>query len=378
MSRWTLTPAPRLADMLRPQDNSFGVIRLAMALSVLVSHSYYFVSGQSSAEPMMGWTGHSLGEHAVQVFFFLSGILVTESLLRSRSVIGFATGRVLRIFPGLIVCVVLTALVLGPLVTTWSLGTYFRDPALPSYIVKTVLLTTGAAPLPGVFENLPASGLVNMSLWTLKYEVLCYVALAAIGGIGLLWDRTRTITTFLLAPFVFAIFLRSPSLDHAYSAVENLRYFALYFGMGVLATVHKEHLKISIPRTVLMLGLYVLAQDTPWAELTCALFVGAATLLVATWTWGPLRAMCNKNDVSFGVYIYGAPIQQALLVALPMLSPLALTTVALLPVMVLATLSWTLVEKPALGLKQARTRWMTKRAVQAPRRQPVRPRIFAQ
>ena len=101
-----------LADILEPQNNSFGVLRLAMAGAVLVSHSYFFVTGETSAEPLYRWTGHTLGEHAVQVFFFLSGIMVTESLARSRGAIDFATARVLRIFPGLIVCVLLTALVI--------------------------------------------------------------------------------------------------------------------------------------------------------------------------------------------------------------------------------------------------------------------------
>ena len=180
----------RLGDIMRPEHNSFGVIRLAMALAVLVSHSYFFVTGQGSAEPLHSWTGHSLGEHAVQVFFFLSGILVTESLLRSRGVVDFATSRVLRIFPGLIACIVLTAFLLGPLVSAKPLIAYFTDGALPVYVVKTALLITGAAPLPGVFETLPAANLFNMSLWTLKYEVICYIGLALLGVTGLL--RTST------------------------------------------------------------------------------------------------------------------------------------------------------------------------------------------
>lgn len=340
-----------LADVLRPEHNSFGVIRVAMALAVLVSHSFYFVAGTSSAEPLVGWTGHTLGEHAVQVFFFLSGILVTESLLRSRDPFDFVTARALRIFPGLLVCVGLTACVLGPMVTSGPLKGYFGDPLFSAYIIKTALLVTGAAPLPGVFDQLPASGLVNMSLWTLKYEILCYGGLAIIGFAALRHPKTRDLTALALAPLVCLIFLRAPADNVAYSSTDNLRYFALYFGVGTLAALHKDRLAIGW-MAVAAFGLaYAILRDTPLAELACALFIGSSTLLAATWTFGPLRALANRNDISFGIYIYAAPLQQAILQACPSLGPLQLALASLLPVALLASASWIWVEKPALALR---------------------------
>jgi peptidoglycan/LPS O-acetylase OafA/YrhL len=354
-----------LADIMRPEQNSFGVIRVAIAVAVLVSHSFYFVAGTSTAEPLGSWTGHSLGEHAVQVFFFLSGILVTESLLRSRSMIDFVTGRLLRIFPGLIVCIVLTALVLGPLVTIKTVGAYFGDVSVLSYILKTASLATGAAPLPGVFEQLSAAGSVNLSLWTLKYEVLCYAGLTVLGAMGLLNGTARRPTTVVFALVVFTIFLRSPSGDVSYTQADNLRYFALYFGMGTLVVLLKEHVVISTKATAAFLALYIATRGTPWAELSCALFVGSLTLLAATWNFGPLRDWTNTRDLSFGIYIYAAPLQQALLQFDPGLNPLGLACVALVPATMLAGASWTWIEKPALGLRRRSTKALTAGAIKA-------------
>ena len=258
-----------LADILSPESNNFGAIRIAMALAVMVSHSFFFVTGNSGAEPLTNWTGHSLGEHAVQVFFFLSGILVTESLMRSRSLIDFATARVLRIAPGLAVCVVLTSLVLGPLVTNLSSFNYWSDGGLPSYIVKTLFLITGAASLPGVFVDLPASGLVNMSLWTLKYEALCYAGLAIIGFGALRYRRLKQPTTVVLACVIFTIFLRSSQSGESHSAIENVRYFALYFGVGTLAALLKDHLVIELKSMGVLGASYIALLGTPWAELSC-------------------------------------------------------------------------------------------------------------
>ena len=56
-----------LSDMLVPERNSFGVLRLSMALAVLVSHAVFLATGQNTAEPLYGWTGYTLGQHGVQV-----------------------------------------------------------------------------------------------------------------------------------------------------------------------------------------------------------------------------------------------------------------------------------------------------------------------
>lgn len=341
-------PATVLADILAPERNSFGVVRLAMALAVLVSHSFFFITANPSSEPLVSLTGHSLGEHAVQVFFFLSGILVTQSVLKSASVVDFAAARFLRIFPGLAVCILATALLLGPCVSALPAPAYVTDPSLIQYVVKTLLLTTGAAQLPGLFQDVPAAGLVNMSLWTLKYEVLCYLALGLSAAAGALTPRYRTFTIAALAVLVFGIFLKSPTAAQDYTQLDNIRYFTLYFSTGVLACLIKDRLVIDVRILAALAALFAASIGTLWFELTCALFLGYATLNVARIDFGPLRRWTQANDLSFGVYIYAAPIQQTLLSAFPNLAPLQLAALATAVTLAAAALSWQLVEKRSL------------------------------
>jgi peptidoglycan/LPS O-acetylase OafA/YrhL len=333
---------------MAPERNSFGVIRLAMALAVLVSHSFFFVTANPLSEPLVSLTGHSLGEHAVQVFFFLSGILVTQSVLKSASVVDFAAARFLRIFPGLAVCILATALLLGPCVSALPATAYVTDPSLVQYIIKTLLLTTGAAPLPGVFQNVPAAGLVNMSLWTLKYEVLCYIALGFAAAAGALTPKYRTFTIAALAVLVFGVFLKSPSAAQDYTQFDNIRYFTLYFSTGVLACLIQDRLVIDVRILAGLVALFAASIGTQWSELTCALCLGYATLHVASIDFGPLRRWTQTNDLSFGVYIYAAPIQQTLLSAFPNLAPLQLAVLATAITLIAAALSWELVEKRGL------------------------------
>ncbi len=336
---------------MSPEANSFGVLRLLMATFVLISHSYMYAAGTDAAEPLQPWLGRSLGEYAVQVFFILSGVLVAQSLDRSRSVLKFAAARALRIFPALIVCVALTSFVLGPLVTRLTLGEYFSSPGLYAYVAKTLALTTGAAPLPGVFETVPYAGYVNSSLWTLKYEVLCYLILALLGLVGLFEERWRKVAMIGLAVLVGTVTLGLPADAGAFGFSDNLRYFVTFFFGGVLAYLGRRHLVIHGAVMVPLFVLFICLAKTPLAEVSSTLFLGYAALWLATKTLGLLRAICNKVDASFGIYIFAGPTQQTLLWLMPSLPPVWLSLVAFSIVLPAAVFSWIMIEKPALKLR---------------------------
>ncbi|MBR2537177.1 MAG: acyltransferase [Hyphomicrobium sp.] len=371
-----LRDAPVLGSIMAPDANSFGVLRLIMASLVLISHSYMFAFGTPLAEPLTAWTGHSLGQHAVQGFFILSGILVAQSFERSRSLLDFAAARILRIFPGLIVCVLLTAFVLGPLVSQLPLQAYFTSAVLPVYLAKTLSLATGSAPLPGVFNDLPMPGIVNSSLWTLKFEVLCYAGLALAGVAGLFSATYRYVIAGLLAAFLAAIYAIDPQPFTQHSFIDNVRYFAVYFGTGTLIYLLRDKLVIVGAALLPLAAIFVAALDTRFAEPATAALLGYGIVWAASKSFGPLRAWCNKVDLSFGVYIYAGPIQQALIGAAPAVPPIAISLAAFAIVLPLALLSWVLIEHPALRLRSdVRTllmRWRSRTAPPAAFQQPLR------
>ncbi|MEQ1612894.1 MAG: acyltransferase family protein, partial [Hyphomicrobiaceae bacterium] len=321
-------------------------------------HSYWFTTGSKIADPMVRFTGHSIGEHAVQVFFFLSGILVAQSLMRSGSVMNYAVARGLRIFPALFVCVLLTAFVLGPLFTQGGIVHYFSDKQLPLYVIKTLMLITGSAPLPHLFTDQPLPDMVNVSLWTLKYEVLCYVGLAFIGSVGLLSERLRPFTTALLLLLVATVFIGQPKPLDTYTFVDNLRYFALYFYAGVSAYLLRDHLPIHGALLVLLAAAFVALIGSRFGELACCLFLGYATLWISTFTFGPLRAFTNANDYSYGVYIFAGPIQQLVISLLPDAGSTVVSLHALSIALPLAAFSWELIERPAIALRKPILAWI--------------------
>lgn len=104
---------PSFANFFEPGRNRLGTMRHVLALAVLVDHAF-ILQGYGH---VLGSTPYqtSLGGLAVAGFFVLSGALITASWEHSRTAWQFARNRVLRIFPGYLVCLLVTAVVIGPL-----------------------------------------------------------------------------------------------------------------------------------------------------------------------------------------------------------------------------------------------------------------------
>src|SRR5207249_8380224 len=134
----------------RRRANNFDAVRLLAALSVVFSHSFLIAEGSEHSEPFLRLNGNQciLGLVGVFVFFVISGYLVTESWCRRPVPALFSLRRALRIYPALIVNVLVCALIIGPLVSTLPLAAYLRDPGLPRFIVKTLTLDPGPLQLP--------------------------------------------------------------------------------------------------------------------------------------------------------------------------------------------------------------------------------------
>ena len=63
---------------------------------------------------------------------------------------------------------------------------------------------------------------------------------------------------------------------------------------------------------------------------------------------GRLRELTNQIDLSYGIYIFGWPITQTLILTLPTIGTLALVTASLILAVSVALPSWFLIERPAL------------------------------
>ena len=341
-----------VADIAAPGRNSFGLVRLLAALAVIVSHGYVVTQGIHAAEPLEALTGYPLGAHAVHVFFTVSGLLVAASYDRNRGIGRFALARVLRIYPALLF-VSLGVFALSALfLTSATLLQVFEGAGL-SYFAKILIALSGSSEIIGVFDNTPVPHGINVSLWTLKYEVICYISLALLMGIA---HKVSSIRPVWISIGVIAIagawMLRGVAYDDS-QLIDHVARFSFAFWIGVLAWQVRGSVPVSAAPLLALLALSALSiwLAAPTTLHLVILLSGYGALFAGRFHYGALTNFTDRNDLSYGAYIMAWPVQQVLVQAFPAISPLAnalATTAIVLP---LAFLSWRFIEKPALELK---------------------------
>lgn len=340
------------------RDNAIGLLRLVLALAVLVGHVPELADGDRAREPLTALLGGlSIGEWAVDSFFFLSGWLLTASLQRGTSTRAYLVNRAARIYPGFLAAFLLCLLVVAPLagVAFSAVRAGWTDA-----IVWAAFLAQPAPP--GVFATLPYPGL-NGSLWTLGFEARCYLLLLLLSRVGLL-DRPRIVAALALAGLLIAGL--APSLLDIHGGA-----------LWIWITMVEPHGAARLAGVFLAGGAFYLLRAR--LRYTRAAVIVAAALLIAglsSRTFGhlaaataggylllgfayhPPRAWMNRigrrRDLSYGVYLYAWPITNLLLYRAPGLPLIAVGALTVTGALMMAWLSWTLIEAPAIRLARPR------------------------
>jgi len=336
-------------------QNNFKLIRLISALGVIWSHCY------RDKDPVWILTGHLFVASAVamQTFFFLSGLLVAQSLDRSPSRRNFVWKRILRIYPAAVVGILATALILGPLLTTLPLNAYFTDPLFFRYL-RSVLLIQIHTLLPGVFMDSPLGNVVNASLWSLSVEWKCYAGLLLASFIP---RKTRSLAIMLLAlallvaDAAFYTRIQSTGLSMLGSAFTFAPYSRLvpFFLAGNLVYYHRRHIRVypwwPLP-ILLFAALFAPLGALAFFYASCLLL--PALILYLGFTAIPfVQRLTPRPDLSYGIFVWAFPVEQLIVNYLHPGNPTLLFTLTILLTLPLALLSWYCIELPAIKQKKA-------------------------
>ncbi|HEU4665808.1 MAG TPA: acyltransferase [Dokdonella sp.] len=357
-------PPIRLADGLRSPDDNFLMLRLLAAALVIYGHGYALVVHASTDTDLflrLGW-GRYAGAIGVDLFFVTSGFLVTGSWLRRRSVPAFLWARALRLLPAFAACMLLSAFVLGAALTELPLRDYVVHPDTHRYVYANLGLDNLQWNLPGVFAHNPRRSTVNGSIWTLPIEARMYLGVALLGGIGLLARRAWS-TALIAALLLLGWF--APGTNPLLSIAESPRLGAM-FALGALCYLHRDRIPVH------GVGVLALAAACWFLRDTFAYPIAFALAEAAFVFWFAYRVRwygVNRiGDYSYGMYLWGFPMQQVVAMAWPSATPVANAGLALVPTVVLAALSWHALEKPALRCKHGLPRPRAERTECAPAR----------
>lgn len=297
-------------------SNNFDALRLTGALFVLFSHQFALIG---KWEPRFVGD-HSYGNLGVLIFFSISGFLVAGSWVRDPNIARFLTRRSIRLAPGYVVA------------------------ALVAAILIRIIGAVG-------FPRNPMHA-TNGSLWTIPFECYCYLIFAFL---GLVVPRfvAVTFTTLCVSYWVFT---------GGQSTTNFLAYFGLFFASGALIS---EFAALRRVRTLLIVAPFGMALiGSGQTILGLATIVPLSVIMIGTRSWPVLRSAGRFGDLSYGIYLYAWPVQQLWVhLAGAGSSYLLLVTGSLVTTLVLAVLSWHLVEKVALRYKPRTPRSRAERAV---------------
>jgi peptidoglycan/LPS O-acetylase OafA/YrhL len=348
-----------LGDRVAAGQNNFDFIRWLAASLVVLSHEFA-ITGHPTAEPLLGLTRGfaTFGTVGVDVFFVVSGFLVTQSLVERRSLAFYVASRVLRIVPGLLVLLLVSAFVIGAICTTSSFAEYYADLRVYSYVGRNLLLRNLQWDLPGVFTTNPFPQVVNGSLWSLGPEVAMYALLLGLGIAG--WRAWRRITMVIACSMVALMvisWIRHGDLAGNALELAKVARLAPYFALGSVAWCARRWIPFSAAWPIVLSALTVASFRTPAFVPLFALLVAATVLWFAFVPAGVLARWGRHGDFSYGLYIYAFPIQQMVAALAPGLSPWLHGAVAYPLILLCAMASWRWVESPALRLKRRLRGW---------------------
>lgn len=330
------------------RSSGFDYLRISLACAVVLWHAFTTSYGSGFARTVLDEGWRPLVAVIVPMFFALSGWLVAGSLLRN-SLATFVGLRAIRIIPALSVEILLSALILGPLLTTFSLHAYFHSPIFFKYLAN--IAGWIHIRLPGMFLANPVAGIVNGQLWTVPWELWCYTALIAAGA--LMGMRRRAIFLVLTVIGTVGLFIVEV-LVHGRVNQENgvaPQALLLAFLSAVCLYLYRDRIPARIDLALAAAAATVVLLRIPGGDYLIGFPVAYLTIYLGV--LNPKRIWLIKSaDYSYGLYIYHYAIQQALVLLLPGLREWYVIFPASFVISgAFAALSWTFIEKPAMGLR---------------------------
>ncbi|MFZ2113276.1 MAG: acyltransferase family protein [Solirubrobacteraceae bacterium] len=350
--------------------NNFDLLRLLAAIMVVFEHSFALLKIPA---PFPNIEGMSWGFVGVLIFFSISGFLVSRSWSRNPHVVPFAVKRALRIMPALIVVLLASALILGPLTTVDPLRAYLDNPETKAYVVNNTMMQSDYD-LPGVFLHNLYPLAVNGSLWTLPLEIKAYVFVALVGLIGLL-SRFRIVlvglAVLVLLTCVDSLRSSIPGANHFVASLVDIQanpelvyltklgrytvYVDMFAAFVIAATLFSLRRWVVMRWEVAIFAVAVfgvtILMGAP-APLIGAVAVGPYLVLYLAYrTTGFFRLPARFGDYSYGIYIYAFPIQQTISALLHTTSGWLMFAIAMPVTSLAAILSWHWIERPALNIK---------------------------
>ena len=340
------------------KNNNFDFLRFLFSIFVVISHAYPLSGGAEKTQWIYEVTNGQvvLASLGLNGFFVISGFFIFQSLQRSKSIKSYFKKRFLRLFPGLFVVLLLTIL-LVPVVYQGN-GSLYSNTDFYTYLPNNLSLYGFQSSIKGVYDTHNYHS-INGSLWTLRYEFSLYIALAFLYFFR---KRLDVIKGCLFVSFMLLFVMHTFFLERfSESSVLGMRgydiiNFGVFFTFGsLLASFKFDKFKdksrlFSISIIVLLVLILIVSVYFNFYIYIKHVVYSLLIMLIGFMPLPFFSTFGKIGDMSYGIYIYSFPVQQALMYFFDF-GLYSFIVWSLFISIILGYLSWHLIEKQALKYK---------------------------
>lgn len=328
---------------LNKENNNLDLIRIILACIVIVGHTIP-LNGETPywTDPLSYFLPVTYsGALAVKLFFFISGLVVTNSYIKNDSFIYFIIARSFRIFPALVFVLTVTVFIIGPALTNISISKYFLDLKNISYIVNNLLFRTKYT-LSGVFSDNLYKDIVNGSLWSLRYEAGSYFFLMCA---FLVFKNKRKIIFNILFLIIFiASVFPSHIILRRLSSNPEIYYLPFSFAYGAFIAINQNRFVMNLQIVILSFFIYFLFRNTQAEELFLIIAFCNSIIFISSRKF--ILIFKPKHDISYGIYLWGFLVQQLVYFVFGKIYAGLHFLIATIISILIAYISFLLIEKP--------------------------------
>ncbi len=313
------------------KDNCFDFLRYFFAFSLILVHfctltdteQFWFISGQMR----------------VKSFFTITGFLVVYSFIRRNNLNIYVRKRIFRIIPAYVTTIILCFLC-GIFFTNVTSTEYFFSIQSLKYLVANLTFLNFIEPcLPGLFTDNPIGPFVNGSLWSMKYEVLFYIAVPF-----MIYLMRKYNKIYVLIPIFTLLTIYRSIYDNSINTI-------IYFFSGTTILLYFDWFYKNIKSIFLVCMIFYIISNIFEFQYIYYLepFIFSSMIVGIAYFCKPLNFLQRYDNISYGLYLYHFPVIQVLINYKLHEYNIYLTfVIALLITTILAIISWYVIEKPLL------------------------------
>ncbi len=294
--------------------NNFSFLHWLGNSFVVLGHQYNLMG--MGAPRILGLECHNLG---LKILFVVSGYLVMESFRRTGNTRKWLIKRFVRIWTGLLICIVGMIILIGPFFTTMPLTEYFIY--CKKFFISNLMMNP-VYDLPGVFTNNIYPVAANGSLWSLPVEVFCYLVLPLIVFTANLFKKINKKIAYIFVLILCAALytmsvLREGGIITSYLVCWGTEWMTaftiiIYFVLGAVYSWYGKKENLKLQWAILLVTVYMCIPGM--LNVVVRPVVIAYFVLALAFDRPPLLDKITKNLKGYyAFYLWSFPIQQALI-----------------------------------------------------------------